>query len=173
MSIEHLFYPMGRFSNKETYSDEETVLHCEQIRHLPSELREVVYNLPEGALEHHYREGSWTGRQVVHHISDSHSQFLTRLKLAITEENPTIKPYNENAWSELADYTMPVDDSVELVRIVHEKIYKILSALPSEAFRRTYNHPQYNYTRDVSYLIALYAWHGKHHVGHLKLLQNS
>jgi hypothetical protein len=173
MSIEHLFYPIGRFSNNEHYSDEETIASIEEIRALPAELRAVVYNLPEGALERHYREGSWTGRQVIHHVADSHSQFLTRLKLALTEENPTIKPYDENAWAQQIDYAMPIDDSVELVRIVHEKIYCIVAALPPDALRRTYYHPQYQYRRDIAYLIALYAWHGKHHVGHLKLLQNS
>ena len=106
-------------------------------------------------------------------MADSHLNCLIRLKLTLTEDNPTIKPYFEERWAELSDYSLPIESAIDLLRATHFKLGHLLKGLKDEDFRRTYVHPQYQYQRDISYLTALYAWHGSHHVGHLKLLKNS
>jgi hypothetical protein len=170
---ENLRYPIGRFSNLESYEITETKKHIEQIEALPHHLLKVLEQLSEEELSKPYRPGGWTGNQVVHHMADSHLNCLIRLKLTLTEDNPTIKPYFEERWAELSDYSLPIDSAIDLIRATHFKLGNLLKGLKDDDFRRTYVHPQYQYQRDISYLTALYAWHGSHHVGHLKLLKNS
>jgi uncharacterized damage-inducible protein DinB len=170
---EHLRFPIGRFSNLESYETSETRKNIEQIEALPHHLLKVLEQLSEDELAQSYRQGGWTGNQVVHHIADSHLNCLIRLKLTLTEDNPTIKPYLEERWAELSDYSLPLDSAIDLIRATHFKLSNVLKGLHEEDLRRTYVHPQYQYQRDISYLVALYAWHGNHHVGHLKLLKKS
>lgn len=170
---EQLRYPIGRFSNLESYSIAETKKHIEQIEALPHHFLKVLDQLSDEDLSKPYRLDGWTGYQVVHHVADSHLNCLIRLKLTLTEDNPTIKPYFEERWAELSDYSLPIDSAIDLIRATHFKLSNLLKSLKDEDFARTYVHPQYQYQRDISYLTALYAWHGSHHVGHLKLLKNS
>lgn len=163
-------YPIGRFKEPEQWTSEELHLWIEQIGHLPHHLMKVVQELSEEQLDTPYREGGWTGRQVIHHIADSHVNCLVRVKLVLTEENPVIKPYDENAWAKLPDYAENIDSALDIIRGVHHKLSVVLKACRPVDFNRLYTHPQYGYTRPLAYLCALYAWHGAHHTAHLRLL---
>jgi len=111
-------------------------------------------------------------RQVVHHIADSHMNAYIRFKLGLTEDNPTIKPYDENAWSKLDDIdTVPVEVSVNLVRALHQRWYATMKNLTEEQFERTVLHPDHGKKLSLWYLLGLYAWHGKHHVAHITSLR--
>lgn len=170
---EKLRYPIGRFSDRESYDIAETRKFIEQIEALPHHLLKVLEQLSEEDLSRPYRPDGWTGNQVVHHISDSHLNCLIRVKLTLTEDNPTIKPYFEERWAALSDYSLPIESAIDLIRGTHFKLANLLKGLSDETFRRTYVHPQYQYQRDLSYLVALYAWHGSHHLGHLNLLKKA
>jgi hypothetical protein len=170
---EQLRFPIGRFSDRESYDIAETRKQIEQIEALPHLIIRTLAELSDEELASPYRPNGWTGNQVVHHISDSHLNCLMRVKLTLTEDNPTIKPYLEERWVELSDYSLSLESAIDIIRGTHFKLANILKGLSDDTFRRTYVHPQYQYQRDLSYLVALYAWHGSHHLGHLKLLKKA
>jgi len=164
-------YPIGKYETHVfTHSSKEK--HLLDIKHLPDELKAAVSNLNQHQLNVPYREGGWTIRQVVHHIADSHMNAYIRFKLGLTEDNPTIKPYDENAWSKLDDIdTVPVEVSVNLVRALHQRWYATMKNLTEEQFERTVLHPDHGKKLSLWYLLGLYAWHGKHHVAHITSLR--
>ena len=126
--------------------------------------------ISEEQLQSPYRPGGWTARQVIHHIGDSHMNSLSRFKWAITEDKPTIKTYDENLWAQLADYSqMPVQDSLDLIRLIHKKLTILLRSLTNEQINREFIHPEFGVVL-VKWNIGLYAWHGRHHVAHIKLV---
>ncbi len=169
--MEHLRFPIGKLVVPETYPMEDIRGWIDSIRSLPSEIREVANSLSDEQLSKPYRPEGWTGKQVIHHVADSHINCLIRLKLALTEDNPTIKPYNEEKWARLSDYEMPISFSLDLIENTHAHLVYLLDRLQELDFHRMFTHPQYQYTRSIAYLSALYSWHGKHHTAHLKLLQ--
>jgi hypothetical protein len=164
-------YPIGKFDRninvtKEMRSDFVTIIEI-----LPSQLRMEVENLSEQQLDTPYREGGWKIRQVVHHLPDSHLNAYIRFKLALTENNPTIKTYEEHLWAELPDtFNTPIDVSLNLLESLHKRWAILLNSLTDEQFEKTFQHPEWNKIT-LSSTLALYAWHSKHHLAHITELK--
>ena len=138
------------------------------LRALPLWLDACIENLDEYQLKTPYREGGWTVQQVVHHIADSHMNAYVRLKLALTEENPTVKPYDEKLWADLADNNIvPINVSTTLVHALHRRTVALLETLAPADWERTYFHPEHNRNFPIWELTAMYAWHSRHHVAHI------
>ena len=165
-----LRYPVGRFTR---LADTAEVLAAAiaDIGDLPLNLRNAVRGLTDAQLDSPYRPGGWTVRQVVHHVADSHVNALVRLKLALTEDNPTIKPYDENAWAQLADMQLPIDVSLTLIEQVHARWLAVLRALKPAQWQRTFVHPEHSKTMTLGDHAQDYAWHGRHHVAHITALR--
>ena len=165
-------YPIGKFERKNTLMPDERRAYIDQIAAAPQKLRDAVRGLSEQQLETPYREGGWTARQVVHHVPESHMNAYMRVKLALTEDNPTIKPYDEDAWAKLPDvHVTPVETSLVLLDALHVRWVSILRAMKDEDFRRTFKHPEFPGEFSLDGLVALYAWHGRHHVAHITSLR--
>jgi uncharacterized damage-inducible protein DinB len=166
-----LRYPVGRLERRTSLSVDERRAAVDAIAAAPAKLRTAVKGLSDSQLDTPYRPGGWTVRQVVHHVADSHMNAYTRFRLALTEDNPTIKPYGEAAWAELVDArTMPVGTSLDLLDAMHERLVHLLRATPAEAFTRTLNHPE-NGPMTMDTLLGIYAWHGRHHTAHVSALR--
>ena len=162
-----LQYPVGKFERQANYTALEIQESIEVLEKLPQQMRAAMNGLSASQLETPYREGGWSLRQVVHHVPDSHINSFVRFKLALTEENPTIKPYDEAAWAELSDSRdTPIQTSLDLLEALHERWVIVLRAIKPEDWRRTFNHPQ-NGAMTLEYAVALYAWHSRHHLGHI------
>nr|WP_145156848.1 putative metal-dependent hydrolase [Paenibacillus terrae] len=166
-----LKYPIGLcVTKKELNGDERTALIGE-IRSLPSKLRQAVIGLSKEQLDTPYRPGGWTVRQVVHHVGDSHMNSLIRLKLALTEDNPVIKPYEEQLWAELADSALPDPEiSLDLLEALHVRFVLVLESLSGDQWLRTYTHPASGET-NLNEHLCTYAWHGNHHLAHITTLK--
>ncbi|PYT01889.1 MAG: putative metal-dependent hydrolase [Acidobacteria bacterium] len=157
-------FPVGKFDAAAYPSREENV---KTISDLPANLKAAVHGLSDEKLDTPYRDGGWTLRQTVHHIADSHINSLCRFKLALTEdEAPTIRPYYEDRWAELADSKMPVDVSLKIVDGVHSRWTALLSSMTEEDFKREFIHPETG-TWTLEKILALYAWHSVHHTAHI------
>jgi hypothetical protein len=167
---EDLRFPIGPFTPAADTADV-IAAAAAAIGQLPATLRQAVHGLTEIQLDTPYRPGGWTVRQVVHHVADSHMNGLIRMKLALTEDNPTIKPYDENAWSQLADTTLPVDVSLSLLDQLHTRWVVVLRALTSSHWQRTFVHPEHGQTMTIGYHVQNYGWHGRHHVAHITALR--
>lgn len=166
-----LRYPIGPFEMPEHPTAEQLHEAITTLAKFPTALQHTLALLPEGALDLPYRPEGWTGRQVVHHLSDSHMNFLMRIKWALTEDQPTIRPYFEARWAQLHDcVNFPVGSSLQILQGVHQKIAQILVHLNSEDLERSYFHPEKNRHVTLKEAIFSYAWHCKHHMGHLLLL---
>jgi DinB superfamily len=143
----------------------------ESIAAAPKNLREAVRGLNDAQLDTPYREGGWTARQVVHHVPDSHMNAYVRLKLALTEVAPTIKPYDENTWAQLADAKgAPIEASQKLLEALHERWDRVWRSLKAEDFSRKLVHPEHG-ERTIDWLLFVYEWHGRHHVAHITELR--
>lgn len=166
-----LRYPVGKFQFPESVSREERNGFVSQIAETPARLRSAVAGLGEAQLDTPYRPGGWTVRQVVHHVPDSHLNSYTRFRLALTEEEPTIKPYAEDRWAELADArTAPIEVSLRLLECLHSRWVGLLRSLSEEQWKRAFRHPDLGPIR-LEQNAALYAWHGRHHVAHIANLR--
>jgi hypothetical protein len=163
-------YPIGKFEMPPRVTPELRQAAIEEIASTPAKMRAAVKGLNNAQLDTPYREGGWTVRQVVHHVPDSHMNALIRLKLALTEEKPTIKPYNETEWAKLADANMPIEASQTLLDSVHTRWDRVWKSLKPEHFARVMVHPDHG-ERTVDWLAFLYAWHGKHHTAHITELR--
>lgn len=164
-------YPIGRFTPGPNPTPETRNRHIGQIAGLAPRMRQAVAGLREDQISTSYREGGWTVRQVVHHVPDSHLNAYIRFKWAITEHEPTIKPYDENAWATLKDSELtPVEVSLTLLESLHARWTVLLRSLKAEDFQRKFIHPDSG-PRDVDWLLALYSWHGNHHVAHITSLR--
>ncbi|HUN88392.1 MAG TPA: bacillithiol transferase BstA [Terriglobales bacterium] len=162
-----LRYPIGKFQPQPAYTETERAAMIQEIAELPAKLRSAVSGLNEQQLETRYREGGWTVRQVVHHLADSHMNSYVRFRLALTENAPTIKPYDEAAWAELTDARRePVEISLRLLESLHHRWVVLLQSLTPEDWKHTFVHPERG-SLDLATNLALYAWHGKHHVAHI------
>lgn len=169
MNKEKLRFPIGPCSYPEQYTPELLRQYKLDIETFPMRLERVVQHLDADQLQLRYREGGWTVNQVIHHCADSHMNCLIRIKLALTEENPEIKPYDEARWAETADYELPFNNSVTILFAVHRKIIKLLDSLSEEQLNKTYIHSQYQRTFSIKDVMCLYAWHGNHHLAHIQL----
>jgi uncharacterized damage-inducible protein DinB len=169
--MEHLKYPIGRFEFGQTYTMTETQAHIQTISALPSKLFNVVNGLSEDQLETPYRPEGWTVRQTVHHVTDSHLNAYIRCKLAMTEENPPAKAYEEQLWAELADgKSAPVDWSLKMLQYLHLRWVMFLNSVSESDLQRTYFHSAMQRKFTLQEVIALYAWHSEHHYQHINQL---
>lgn len=169
--VQDLSFPIGKFSYSGPLTKPQRDAAIEAIAQIPARLREAVRGLTPAQLDTPYRPGGWTVRQVVHHVPDSHLNAFIRTKLALTEDEPTIKPYDEKAWAGLADVPATrIETSLALLENVHERWYHILHAMSDSDFIRTFRHPDHG-VRTLDWLVALYAWHGAHHVAHITSLR--
>ncbi|HTM18228.1 MAG TPA: putative metal-dependent hydrolase [Terracidiphilus sp.] len=168
--LEDLRYPIGRFTPA---LPSEPAMRGEQIsvlRLLPGSLQAAVSGLSHTQLDTPYREGGWTVRQLVHHIADSHANAYVRTKLALTEDWPTIKTYDEAAWARLPDSKLPIDGSIAMISALHERWVALLESLSEADFHRGYNHPELG-RQELSSVLALYSWHSRHHTAHITNLR--
>ena len=172
MSVDaDLRYPIGAYEPKSTLAADERNIAIAQIAELPRQMREAVGGLSGGQLDTPYRAGGWTVRQVAHHVPDSHMNAYVRMKLALTENEPTIKPYDESLWAELADSReTPVEISIALLEFLHVRWDFLLRSLPPRDFARRLIHPASG-VMTVDNLVHHYAWHGRHHVAHITSLR--
>ena len=162
-----LRYPVGPFVMEGKLSEEQIRQAIDDIAQTPARLRAAVDGLSATQLDTPYRPGGWTVRQVVHHLSDSHLNSYIRFKLALTEDQPTIKPYDENKWSNLSDaQTAPPEISLDLLEALHTRFVMVLKSLEPKDLARTFLHPDIG-VESLEKNIALYAWHGRHHVAHI------
>jgi len=160
--MNELQYPTGPFRRPDRLTADQRQAAIEAIAGTPAALRAAVSGLTDAQLDTPYRPGGWTVRQVTHHVADSHINALVRFKLALTEEVPTIKPYQEALWAQLPDSWRPVDVSLRLLEALHERWVALLTAITPAQWEREFIHPESGRQR-LDQLLALYAWHGPHH----------
>jgi uncharacterized damage-inducible protein DinB len=163
-------YPIGPFAAPDAITPTTRAMFIEQIAEAPARVQEAVAGLGETALDTPYRDGGWTVRQLVHHVADSHLNAYTRFRLALTEDSPTIKPYDEQAWARLPDSRLGVDVSMRLLDALHIRWVTMLRALTESDFTRAYRHPESGHTT-LDQALAHYAWHGQHHTAHIVRLR--
>jgi len=166
-----LRYPIGKFQYQEPLSPEHMRECVDALAQTPANLRTSIAGLSDAQLDTPYRPGGWTVRQVVHHLPDSHLNSYVRFKLALTEDNPAIKPYAEDRWAELPDTkATPVEVSLALLENLHDRWVRLLRSLTAEQWKRTFRHPELG-PMTLEKTLALYAWHGRHHVAHITELR--
>jgi hypothetical protein len=164
-------YPIGKFHFDGSQTEEQKNNLIEEIAQAPENLRVAVQGLSHRQLDTPYRDGGWTVRQVVHHIPDSHLNAYTRFKLALTEDEPTIKPYAEDRWAELADTSStPIETSLMLLDSLHDRWVRLLRSLNAEDWKRGFRHPELGLV-SLEKNLSLYAWHGRHHIAHVSELR--
>jgi uncharacterized damage-inducible protein DinB len=169
--MEDLRYPVGRFQRPASLTPEQRHDAIGAIAAAPANLRNAVRGLTSAQFDTPYRPEGWTVRQVVHHVPDSHLNAYTRFKLALTEDTPTIKPYDEAAWATLEDSrSTPIETSLALLDAVHDRWVRVLHAMSPTDFARRLNHPEHG-VMTLDHLLAMYAWHGTHHVAHIVRLR--
>jgi hypothetical protein len=172
IDIDTLRYPIGKFSFPSEVSAEQRKELLMIIEGLPSKLRSAVQGMSDAQLDTPYREGGWTVRQVVHHLFDSHVNAYIRMKLAVTEDTPTIKPYKQDLWSELEDArTALAEISLSLLEGVHKRWMIFLRSLKEEQFSLSFVHPEQKRNIRLDQNLALYAWHSRHHLAHITELK--
>jgi uncharacterized damage-inducible protein DinB len=164
-------YPIGKFEMPKEIAPALRETAIAEIADTPAKMRAAVRGLSDAQLETPYREGGWTVRQVVHHVPDSHINAYIRLRFALTETEPTIKPYEESVWANLEDAkNAPVEVSLNLLDALHNRWARLLRSLKPEQYARTLVHPDHG-VRTVDWLLFLYAWHGRHHTAHITELR--
>lgn len=169
--MDDLRYPIGPFRFSPDATDATRRADVEAIERAPALLREAVAGLADWQLDTPYRPDGWTVRQLVHHLADSHINAYVRFRLALTEEHPTVRPYDEKAWAELEDArTDPLDHSLALLAALHHRWVRLLRSQPAAAMARTVLHPE-NGVMSVDHLLQSYAWHCRHHVAHIDRLR--
>jgi len=166
-----LRYPIGKVEVESDMTAERRALLIDQIEQAPTKFREAIRGLTDQQLETPYRPGGWTVRQVVHHVPDSHMNSYVRFKLALTEEQPTIRPYNEAAWAELSEArSAPLEVSLSLLEALHRRWVMTLRAMTAADFARSFNHPELGPV-SLDKALCIYAWHGRHHAAHITSLR--
>jgi len=164
-------YPIGKYEPQE-YSNRQKDRWLYDLQQLPYLMEDAVQNLDEAHLHTPYREAGWTVNQVVHHVADSHINAMCRMKLTLTEENPSIKAYEEGLWAELNDTkVLPINVSLTLLHALHLRMYALMTAVKDEDWNRTYIHSVTGMQHTLWFLLGLYAWHGQHHVAHITSLR--
>ncbi|MEX2273063.1 MAG: putative metal-dependent hydrolase [Vicinamibacterales bacterium] len=172
MSEQDLRYPVGKFKPVANPGPDVRRQAAADLSALPSRMRAAVNGLSDAQLDTPYRDGGWTVRQVVHHVADSHMNGLVRVKLALTEDSPAIKPYKEALWAELSDAKLPIELSLGIIDGVHARLDAIIAAMKDEDYGRTFMHPENGLT-PLSTWVQLYGWHSRHHVAHITALRAS
>lgn len=166
-----LRYPIGKYEPC-SYSEKQKAEWLNDIKFLPQLLENAIQGLDEVQLKTPYRPDGWTVHQLIHHVADSHVNAYIRFKLGLTEDNPTIKPYEEKLWAEMADtQNLPINISLTMIHAVHARLYEILRNMTEKEFEKTVVHPEHGRTMTLWFLLGLYAWHGKHHAAHITSLR--
>jgi hypothetical protein len=164
-------YPIGKFNYEGPPSEEQRKKLIEDIAQTPAALRAAVNGLSPEQIETPYRDGGWTVRQVVHHVPESHMNAYIRFKLALTEDEPTIKPYEEDRWAKLSDVqSTPLEVSLSLLELLHDRWVRVLKSIRPEEWKRSFKHPQLGVV-PLEKNLCLYSWHGRHHVAHITELR--
>ncbi|MFT3934193.1 MAG: putative metal-dependent hydrolase [Chitinophagaceae bacterium] len=166
-----LRYPIGQYQ-PQPFSERQRQDWLNDIKFLPQSLENSLLNLDEAQILTPYREGGWTVKQVVHHVADSHINAYCRFKLGLTEEYPTIRPYEEQLWAELSDtHLLPTNVSITLLYALHTRLYELLKHIEGETWNRTIQHPSADKPWTLWHLLGMYSWHGRHHVAHVTSLR--
>lgn len=161
-------YPIGKYQ-PQPYSERQREEWINDIRFLPASLENEIINMDEAELNSPYREGGWTIKQLVHHVADSHMNAYIRFKLALTEENPTIKTYDEKKWAELSDTAnLPCNVSLTLLHALHLRWHELLKNMNTGDWDKTVFHPEHKKQLTLWFLLGMYSWHGRHHVAHVE-----
>ncbi|PVD51253.1 putative metal-dependent hydrolase [Terrimonas sp.] len=163
-------YPIGEYE-PQPFSAQTKEAWLADIKFLPQLLENAILNLDEQQLQTPYRDGGWTVQQLVHHVADSHINAYCRFKLGITEDHPSIKPYEEKLWANLHDNHLPINISITLLHALHSRLYDLLCSIDDNTWNRTVFHPESKKTMTLWYLLGSYAWHGKHHAAHITSLK--
>jgi hypothetical protein len=168
-----LRYPVGKFQFDGPLTEQQKQKALDDIASAPANLRKAVKGLSEAQLDTPYRPEGWTVRQVAHHVPDSHMNAYIRFKLALTEDEPTIKPYAEDRWAKLADTkSTPIEVSLTMLESLHDRWVRLLRSLGPEEWKRSFRHPEMG-AMTLEKTLALYAWHGRHHVSHISELRKT
>jgi hypothetical protein len=171
--LEQLKYPIGKLQLPNTIDLDQIRRWIDNLSQFPGKLALEVKGMTDAQLDTSYRPGGWTARQVVHHLADSHMNSYIRFKWAITEDNPTIKGYNENIWSAMQDARQaPIDCSVDFISGLHARWVFMLMGMSESDFQRTFFHPEFDRTMRLDRMVGLYSWHGDHHLGHIRNVKN-
>jgi uncharacterized damage-inducible protein DinB len=166
-----LSYPLGKFHFAGPLTDDKKREAIDSVAETPANLRAAIAGLSPEQLNTPYRPGGWTVRQLTHHVPDSHLNAYIRFKLALTEDEPTIKPYEQQLWAELPDTKeTPIEVSLTMLEVLHDRWVRLLRLLNAKDWQRTFRHPELG-TVSLEKNLALYAWHGKHHVAHVTALR--
>ena len=165
-----LRYPIGEFQRADHLTSDQRRQFIDAIAETPARMKAAVAGLKPPQLDTPYRPGGWTVRQVVHHVPDSHMNSYIRFKLALTENEPTIKPYDEKQWAELADSKSPIEPSLALLENLHARWVSLLRSLTAADWAKKFRHPERG-AMSLDETLALYAWHGRHHVAHITSLR--
>jgi hypothetical protein len=168
--LDDLRFPIGKFIPPASSTPGVRAAHIETLRRLPERLRAAVSGLSDPQLDTPYREGGWTVRQVVHHVPDSHLNCYVRFKLALTEDWPTIKPYDEAAWASLPDSRLPLEVSLAMNEALHGRWVSLLESLSDADFERGFEHPEHG-RQNLAKVLAIYDWHSRHHAAHITNLR--
>lgn len=172
LDLEKLKYPIGKFEFPKEFSPEYILDKIREIESFPDRLKKETIDLTDEQLETPYRPDGWTVRQVIHHCAESHMNCYIRMKWALTENNPVIKPYDENLWSELPDnLKMPIQPTLTLLEGLHFRLAYIMRNLSDEDLEKSFIHPENNTEYKIKQSIATYAWHGNHHLAHITTLK--
>jgi hypothetical protein len=169
-SDEQLRYPIGRFTANDSYTLEEVKANIKRIELVPASIETLAGKLTVKQLDTPYREGGWTARQVLHHVSDSHMNAYIRVKWTLTEETPTIKAYDEKLWAGTFETKADPAISIALLKALHAKWTVLLNGISEEQLSKQFYHPDSKKHVRIDQAIASYAWHGEHHLGHLKIV---
>lgn len=171
MDIEKLRFPIGKYIPPSQISEIQLKEWIKEISILPSELRNATLMLNEDQLNTPYRPGGWTLKQVIHHLADSHMNSYIRFKLAVTEENPTIRPYYEERWAECEEAkNADIEISLNLLEALHKRWVLFLESMDAESWNKTFYHPENKRAIGLKEVAGLYAWHGKHHLNHILMM---
>lgn len=167
-----LRFPIGEYAPPKRITPEQRNIWIDTFAELPAKLSDLAGAMTPQQLARPYRPGGWTGFQVIHHIADSHINSYMRFKLALTEDRPSIRPYDEKLWAEMEDARSPegVCDSLEIIHWVHARLSNVFRSMSDSDWHRTFHHPEHDSTIALDWNLGQYAWHGEHHLGHLRLL---
>lgn len=169
LNLEQLRYPIGKFVFPENVPEQQISSWINVLKEFPQQLNEQCKELNKAQLQLCYRDGGWTVAQIVHHLADSHVNAYTRVKLTLTENKPMIRPYFEDRWAELPDAKdTDIQLSINVIKAIHERLVLTLSQVDQRAFEKAYIYPETNMQYNLAYLTGNYAWHGQHHLAHIR-----
>jgi uncharacterized damage-inducible protein DinB len=169
--MEDLRYPIGKYV-PQPFSEKQLEEWLIDLQNLPQHLENAVLNLDEAQVNTPYRPEGWTVKQLVHHVADSHMNAFIRFKLGLTEDNPTIKPYDEAAWANLKDTeNLPFNLSLTILHALHARLVELLKNISGDQWNRTVFHPEHKKEMTLWHLVGMYAWHGRHHTAHVTALR--